>query len=182
MTERPDILCVVEQHVQLRRAGRELVGLCPLHSEKTPSFAVNPDKGLWHCHGCGEGGDVITFIEKMHGVGFKEALKLLGVEGEYKPDQEHIRRRNEARRIAEWAHELSIKIRERLLDTGSRAHLCRKVGRLANAGQKFLSEEEQRLGREWQILCDLDDDLQNPAIVVEGWGNRAEIDNFVGAL
>ncbi len=72
---------------RLRRAGRQLVGLCPLHEEKTPSFTVDPAQGLWHCHGaCKAGGDVITLSMLFYGTDFASALTFLapiaGVERE----------------------------------------------------------------------------------------------------
>ncbi|MDE1944547.1 MAG: DNA primase [Patescibacteria group bacterium] len=78
---------VVKPYVQLRRAGRSLVGLCPFHKEKTGSFHVSPERGSWHCFGCGEGGDMFSFIEKAEGLDFKGALTFLaekaGVRVEY---------------------------------------------------------------------------------------------------
>ena len=63
--------------MKLRRAGRSLVGLCPFHKEKTGSFHVSLERGTWHCFGCGLGGDGFSFIEKIEGVDFKGALKIL---------------------------------------------------------------------------------------------------------
>jgi DNA primase len=71
------ILDVVGGIVKLKKAGRSHVGLCPFHKEKTPSFHVSIDRGTFHCFGCGEGGDMFTFIEKTEGVDFKGALKIL---------------------------------------------------------------------------------------------------------
>lgn len=68
---------VVAPYVKLRRAGRSTVGLCPFHKEKTPSFHVSPERGSYHCFGCSEGGDMFSFVEKMEGVDFKGALKIL---------------------------------------------------------------------------------------------------------
>jgi len=68
---------IVKPHMKLTRAGKSLVGLCPFHKEKTPSFHVSPERGTWHCFGCGLGGDGFSFIEKVEGVDFKGALKIL---------------------------------------------------------------------------------------------------------
>ena len=78
---------VVKPYVKLRRAGRSMVGLCPFHKEKTGSFHVSPERGTYHCFGCGEGGDIFSFIQKAEGLDFKGALNLLaekaGVRVEY---------------------------------------------------------------------------------------------------
>lgn len=76
--ERSRIEDVVASYVTLRRAGAgSLTGLCPFHEEKTPSFHVNPARGFYHCFGCGEGGDVIAFVQKINNVGFTEAVEFL---------------------------------------------------------------------------------------------------------
>lgn len=72
-----DIVDVISSYVALKRSGRGLVGLCPFHSEKTPSFSVSPDKQLYHCFGCGEGGSVLTFVMKMENLDFLEGIKFL---------------------------------------------------------------------------------------------------------
>lgn len=72
-----DIIQVIGQHVQLRKAGRNWKGLCPFHGEKTPSFNVSPDKGFYHCFGCQKHGDVFTFIMELEGKSFVEAAEQL---------------------------------------------------------------------------------------------------------
>src|SRR5437762_1165082 len=72
-----DIADVVGAYVQLRRAGANLMGLCPLHREKTPSFTVSPAKQIFHCFGCHQGGDVIKFIQKIERLEWIESLRFL---------------------------------------------------------------------------------------------------------
>ena len=74
---RNDIVDVISQYVTLKRSGRNFFGLCPFHKEKTPSFSVSPDKQIFHCFGCGAGGNVIHFISKIENVDFKESLEIL---------------------------------------------------------------------------------------------------------
>ena len=71
-----DIVDVISQYVVLRRSGRNFFGLCPFHKEKSPSFSVSPDKQIFHCFGCGVGGNVLHFISKIENVSFREAIEL----------------------------------------------------------------------------------------------------------
>ena len=77
---RADIVGLIGRYVELKRAGRNWKGLCPFHSEKTPSFNVNPDRQIFHCFGCQEGGDVIGFLMKHDGLSFPEAVRNLASE------------------------------------------------------------------------------------------------------
>ncbi|MBV8064715.1 MAG: DNA primase [Actinobacteria bacterium] len=97
-----EILPVVEDHVRLRKAGGTYKGLCPFHQERTPSFTVTPARGTFKCFGCGEGGDAISFVQKMEQVDFVGAIEFLarrfGIELEYEeisPEADHARRRRE---------------------------------------------------------------------------------------
>ena len=75
--ERADIVEVIGEHVRLKRAGRQWRGLCPFHEEKTPSLYVDPEKRVYHCHGCHAGGSVFTFLEQAEGLSFPEAVEAL---------------------------------------------------------------------------------------------------------
>jgi hypothetical protein len=79
--ERLAVSAVVGRVVALKKAGAELVGLCPFHAEKTPSFTVNDRKGFYHCFGCGEHGDAIAFVMRRQGHAFPQAVELLEAEG-----------------------------------------------------------------------------------------------------
>lgn len=72
-----DIVDTISQYVTLKRSGRNFFGLCPFHKEKSPSFSVSPDKQIFHCFGCGVGGNVIHFISKIENLGFRETLEYL---------------------------------------------------------------------------------------------------------
>ncbi len=71
-----DIVDVIAESVILKKTGRNYLGLCPFHSEKTPSFSVSPQKQIFHCFGCGAGGNVFSFLMKHHGISFPEAVKM----------------------------------------------------------------------------------------------------------
>ncbi len=75
--QRADIVDIISERIVLKKAGKDFVGLCPFHSEKTPSFMVSPSKQIYHCFGCGAGGDVFSFVMKYEGIGFPEALMEL---------------------------------------------------------------------------------------------------------
>ena len=85
-----DIVDVVSHHVDLTKRGRNFFGLCPFHNEKTPSFSVAPDKGIYHCFGCGNGGSALNFIMEIEKISFVEAVtqlgKQLGIEVEISGD------------------------------------------------------------------------------------------------
>jgi DNA primase len=86
--ERSDIVSVVSGFVVLKKTGINYVGLCPFHAEKTPSFSVSPAKQIFHCFGCGFGGDVFRFLMQMEGITFPQALKqLAGRAGISLPDR-----------------------------------------------------------------------------------------------
>ena len=70
---------VIGQYVTLKRQGTTLKGLCPFHDERTPSFYVTPSRHMYKCFGCGEGGDVIDFVQRIDAVGFTEAVEHLAV-------------------------------------------------------------------------------------------------------
>ena len=72
-----DIVDVISQYVRLKRSGRNYFGLCPFHNEKSPSFSVSPEKQIFHCFGCGAGGNVFTFLTKIEGINFVEAVQQL---------------------------------------------------------------------------------------------------------
>ncbi len=126
---------VVSAHVTLRSAGSgSLKGLCPFHDEKSPSFHVTPARGFYHCFGCQEGGDVFTFVEKIEGVGFSEAVERLagryGVQLHYVDDGGAVPRRDPGQRsrLIE-AHRLATEFYQEALASSD-----------AVAGRQFLDE------------------------------------------
>jgi DNA primase len=74
---RNNIEDVISSYVRLTRSGQNVKGLCPFHSEKTPSFTVHPSDGFFYCFGCGAGGDVITFVMKAENLAYPEAVEFL---------------------------------------------------------------------------------------------------------
>ena len=78
--DRVDLVDLIGRHVHLKKSGRNFVGLCPFHTEKTPSFNVNIEKQIYHCFGCGEGGNAITFLMQHENLTFPEAARTLARE------------------------------------------------------------------------------------------------------
>ena len=100
---------IIDGYVRLRKAKKEWFGCCPFHEDRTPSFRVNPDSGLWFCHGCGLGGDVLSFVEKAEGLDFRGAFaKLAAIAGipvesqPYEPTLEFKLSGNEAKAFDNW--------------------------------------------------------------------------------
>lgn len=75
--QKVDVGDLIGSYISLKRAGRNLKAVCPFHNEKSPSFVVSPERQIWHCFGCGKGGDIFTFVEEYERVDFSEALNLL---------------------------------------------------------------------------------------------------------
>lgn len=143
---------VVKQYVQLKRSGSSKtrwVGLCPFHTERTPSFVVNDeDGGFFKCFGCGEGGDLLKFIQRIEGVDFKAALgqcKLIaGIKDEYlSPEQKRIHEAQMRRRTAEavalrkWRSEI---VESLVCYTNAIWRMYREARRSGEEGDEFYSE------------------------------------------
>ena len=77
LLSRTDIVEIIGEHVNLKKSGRNYLGLCPFHKEKTPSFHVNPSRQIFHCFGCGVGGNVFTFLMRYENASFPEVLRQL---------------------------------------------------------------------------------------------------------
>lgn len=98
-----DLLSYVSQYVTLKKQGREYVGLCPFHAERTPSFSVNAEKGVWHCYGCDAGGDLFKFAQRHENADFPTAVRMLAARAGIAIDESPgaQRRRSETESIYE---------------------------------------------------------------------------------
>jgi DNA primase len=158
-----DVIEVISAHTDLRRQGARYVGLCPFHEERTPSFSVEPQEKLYHCFGCGVGGDVIKFVEEKEGLGFTEAVEMLadryGVELEREQEDPQAEAKRQRRRRLEqllertaafyanylWESEEAGKAREYLAQRGLREQALRDfgVGFAPSAWDKILVRGQQ---------------------------------------
>jgi DNA primase len=158
-----DIVEVISAHTDLRRQGARWVGLCPFHDERTPSFSVDAQEKLYHCFGCGVGGDVIKFIEEKDGLGFAEAVELLadryGVELEREQEDPRAEAKRQRRRRLEqlldrtagyyanflWEAPEAAKAREYLAERGLSEEALRGfgVGYAPSAWDKILVRGQQ---------------------------------------
>ena len=158
-----DIVEVISAHTDLRRQGARYTGLCPFHDERTPSFSVEPQEKLYHCFGCGVGGDVIKFVEEKEGLGFAEAVEVLadryGVELEREQEDPRAEARRQRRRRLEqlleraaafysnylWESTEAGKARDYLAGRGLREEALRAfgVGFAPSAWDKILVRGQQ---------------------------------------
>ena len=151
---------VVSQYVQLKRVGRRWVGLCPFHAEKTGSFNVNEENGLFKCFGCGKGGDAITFIREMEHLDFVNAVEWLagksGITLRYTEKREDEGRKRRSRLIdamakaVEWYHERLLKD-----DDAGRGPRVRAIAwaRRRRRSRSIESDGRPRAGTRWRGPC-----------------------------
>ncbi|KAF0220564.1 MAG: hypothetical protein FD174_1218 [Geobacteraceae bacterium] len=148
VSDRASILEVVADYVSLRKAGANYQGLCPFHGEKTPSFNVNPARGIFHCFGCGVGGNVFSFVMKIEGLSFPEAVKFVakkvGVTIEERPLSAGEKRRLDERESLYRINELAARFYRRVLIEDAAGEPGRRY--LERRGVDGATSETYRLG------------------------------------
>ena len=151
-----DLVQVAGEHLALRRVGRRWVGLCPFHAEKTPSFSVNGEEGLYYCFGCGAKGDVITFVREVEHLEFAEAVERLagraGIQIAY--DDAAVSKERQRRAVLVDAMARAVEWYHRRLLTGPDAAAARAY--LRDLGYDGDIVRQYRLGwapDEWDSLC-----------------------------
>lgn len=172
--DQPSIFEVVSRYVNLRKAGKEWVGLSPFRSEKTPSFYVNEEKGTFYDFGDGQGGDVISFIQKIEDLDFKGALSHLGVEELPQRTRENQAAREDAKEIVAWASSVSDQIGEKLREIGQDQRLLQEF-----TDKELATWQRGVLQRQWTLLVTVDDDLADPVSMVELYENREIIEGLL---
>lgn len=192
---RTDIVSLVGEYVTLKKAGRNYLGLCPFHREKTPSFTVSPDKQMYYCFGCSEGGNAVSFLRKLNNLTFPEAIRHLagktGVVISDRPLSREERERStlaeQIRRVNGLAAEYYVRMLQSPAGEGARDYLLKR-GIEAEAIRIF------RIGlapEGWQNLLDFLDRKGIPPKLAEqaglaipraGEGARGHYDRFRGRL
>lgn len=173
--ERAAILDIVSDYVGLRKSGVNYLGLCPFHSEKTPSFNVNPVKGIYHCFGCGVGGDVVSFVMRMEGLAFPEAVKFLarrvGVVIPERPLSAAEKRIVDEKELLFELYEMAAKFYERVLLKEASGEGCRQY--LKRRGVDAETARAYRLGcapEGWDALARYLDSKKIPLEAAEKAG------------
>ena len=152
--EATDLVDLVSEVTKVRKSGRTFMAICPFHEEKSPSLSVDRARGLYHCFGCGEGGDVFTFVQKTQGVSFPEALDLLarraGITLIRDPD---AARRSGRRSDAVEAIQLAIEVYHERLKTAPEAGAARAYLRSRGYGVELIDQWRVGFaGTEWDTL------------------------------
>ena len=190
LADRNDIADVVGSYVRLtKRSGSNLFGLCPFHSEKTPSFSVSPDKQIYHCFGCGKGGSVINFVMEMESLSFPEAVEFLarraGMEvPQDKPDENRHRRERLLavnKDAARFFHE------QLLLPTGKAAqdYILRRqisMGMVKNFGLGYAPDGWDHMLRALKAKGYSEQEMFEAGLVRQGKSGRGFYDGFRNRL
>ncbi|MEK9158840.1 MAG: DNA primase, partial [Patescibacteria group bacterium] len=148
-----DLADLVGEYVQLKKAGVNYKAPCPFHHEKTPSFLVSKEKQIWHCFGCGEGGDIFGFIMRIEGLDFPEALKLLAERAGVKLQEFHSEISASARNRILDILKMAAKFYHKILLDSSQAEEARQYLNKRQVAAEML--EEFQIGYipdEWDIL------------------------------
>lgn len=126
--DRLDIIDVVGGYIKLGKSGANYKGLCPFHKEKTPSFMVSPERQIWHCFGCGEGGDIFKFVMKYENLDFPEALRLLAKQAGVEVKKEDPQIRNEMLKLYEICEQAAEYFEMQLKENSSAQEYLKKRG------------------------------------------------------
>ncbi|WP_054024232.1 DNA primase [Bacillus sp. FJAT-28004] len=154
-----DIVETVGKYVHLTKHGKYMKGLCPFHSEKTPSFTVTPELQIYHCYGCGKGGNVIRFFEEMEGYSFPEAVRVLALDAGMpvtwaSPDGVKSTPHDADRAKIIEAHELTIKLYHHVLNNTKQGQTAKQYLRDRGLSDKLI--DHFMIGyapEEWDLLA-----------------------------
>ncbi len=182
-----DLVEVISSYLPLKKMGRNLGGLCPFHGEKTPSFMVSPERQVWKCFGCAEGGDVFTFLEKIEGWDFREALEELAKRAGVKLKSFEPTDKSRIREKLIEINKLTVKLYSHLLNNHPAGERARKY--LTGRGIKKETWEKFRLGYSpdsWDTLFNffvkhkipVPDVAMSGLVIARSGNNRSFYDRF----
>jgi len=190
--DRLDIVQFIQEYLPLKKAGANWKAPCPFHREKTPSFMVHPEKQIWHCFGCGKGGDVFTFFQEMEGLDFPEALKILAERAGVKLERsfENEAAKSQKNRIleinAKAAYFFNHFLTEMPAAQAARDYLFKKRGLSAK------TVEEWQIGfipEQWDLLTQYllkkgngIDDLVASGLTIKNEERKSHYDRFRGRI
>ena len=192
--ERTDIVELISQYVSLKRSGANHMGLCPFHSEKSPSFSVNAARQFFHCFGCGIGGDVFSFLMKIEGLAFPDAVRRLaeraGIELEEQALSPEEEQRRQARERLFRANDLAAGYFHRLLMEDPAGEPARRYMKTRGYGRRAAGEYQIGYARDsWDGLrryLEQNDiaveDARTLGLLREGKQQRGDYDLFRGRL
>lgn len=112
--DRISVIDVVQSYIKVEKAGKNFKAKCPFHQDKSPSFSISPDRGLYYCFGCGAKGDMFTFVEEFEGVDFKGALKVLAERAGVELEKEDPKARDEREKLADILEEAALFFEKKL--------------------------------------------------------------------
>ncbi|MBT4277906.1 DNA primase [Candidatus Falkowbacteria bacterium] len=184
-----DIVEVIKEYVKLEQAGHNFKGLCPFHNEKTPSFSVSQDRGFWHCFGCSEGGDVFSFIMKIEGLDFKEALKMLAKRAGVELVPENPKQANLKNKLLD-INELAKKFYAHLLKTAPQAKIANDYLRKRQVSPESIENFELGFApNSWDTLLRFllkrgykQKDIFDAGLIVQKKGGASYYDRFRNRL
>jgi len=148
--KKPDIVEVIGERIELRRAGKEYVGLCLFHDDRRPSLYVNPEKQVFLCRACQASGDVIDFIKLVEGCSFREALSILGIAPGLRQPVIPTPRRRAAEKVICWVNEQRARLNEKIRELDEEIQLADELDD---------AELAESFWRERRLVADLRDDL-----------------------
>lgn len=192
--ERTDIIELVSQYVSLKRAGANHMGLCPFHSEKSPSFSVHAGRQFYHCFGCGVGGDVFSFLMQIEGLAFPDAVRRLaeraGIELEERQLSPEEERRQQQRERLYRVNELAAEYYHRLLMEEAAGESCRQYLKRRGYGRKAAGEYQigyavdawEGLSKHLQQQEVSLEDARTLGLIRPGKQDRGDYDLFRGRL
>ncbi len=186
---RLDIAEVIGGYIRLQKTGANYRAVCPFHSEKTPSFFISPARQIWHCFGCGKGGDIFGFVKEIENIEFVDALKILAQKANVELRPQDPKLQTERQRLLEIC-ELATKFFEKQLNQSQKGHQAKEY--LLSRGLSDGSFEEWCIGyspNTWNGLTDFlsergykKDEMTKAGVAIKKENKQDVYDRFRGRI